>query len=75
MARYLKPAVGLVIPSKDHAGAPLPNDGAWVEDSTYWSRRLADQEVTDDTKAQIAREAAEAKAVKKDAAPKKDTDQ
>ena len=63
MARqFLKPAAeGLIVPSLDHNRKPLPAAGGWVESSTYWSRRLASQEVVDDTEAQTAREEADAK--------------
>ncbi len=76
---YLKPAEGLVIPSPDHGKAPLPTEGGWVLSSSYWSKRLAEQDVADDTKAQLEREAAEEQAAAEAAAggkgKKKDTAQ
>ena len=75
---FLKPAEGLVIPSPDHGKAPLPIEGSWVQSSSYWSKRLAELDVTDDTEAQLEREAAEEKAAEAEAGgkgKKKDTAQ
>lgn len=57
---YLKPVEGLIIPDPA-TRQPLPAEGQWVEGSIYWSRRLNASEVTDNTEAQTAREAADAK--------------
>ncbi len=62
---HVKPAEGLAIPSPDHGGKNLPPDGGWVESSTYWSRRLAEGDVNDDTEAATAQEAAAEEAAAK----------
>jgi hypothetical protein len=41
---YVKPAAGLVVLDPLTA-KPLPAEGAWVADATYWHRRLADGDV------------------------------
>ncbi|EGF92423.1 hypothetical protein ABI_08590 [Asticcacaulis biprosthecium C19] len=46
-------------------GQALPATGGWVDDSPYWARRRADEDVIDDTAAQTKREADEAKATAK----------
>lgn len=74
MARlFLKPAPGLKIPSADHGGADLPADGGWVNTSTYWQRRLADLDVSDDTDEQLKREAVEEQAAAKRAKTPKES--
>lgn len=58
MARiYVKPATGLSIPSPNHNGQALPLDGAWVDASRYWTKRLNAEDVSDDTEAQAKKEA------------------
>lgn len=42
--RFVKPNKGLVV--RDPAtGEPLPETGAQVPDTTYWRRRLQDEDV------------------------------
>ena len=73
MARlFLKPD-GLKIPSPDHQGVDLPAGGDWVNTSTYWQRRLADGDVSDDTDEQLKREAAEEQAAAKRAKTPKES--
>jgi hypothetical protein len=46
---YVIPAPGLLVPMPDvPAGAPrhLPAEGAVVNDTAFWRRRIADGEVT-----------------------------
>ncbi len=58
MARiFLKPGAGLKIPDPA-TRQPLPAEGNWVEMSQYWSARLLEDDVADDTAAQQEREAA-----------------
>lgn|GEM_PF-921939 len=64
---YLKPASATgKVRSADHGGAYLPAAGDWVRPSIYWTRRLRDGDVVDDTAArQKAQKAAAAPAVQK----------
>jgi hypothetical protein len=48
---FLKPVEGRSAPSPDHAGSELPASGDWVNASIYWSRRIADGDVTHDADA------------------------
>lgn len=66
MARiFVIPAEGRHIPSPGHNHQALPPEGAWVDASTYWTKRLNAGDVSDDTEAKAKEEAAaEAKAAK-----------
>ena len=52
---FIKPKDELKIPSPDHGGRPLPAEGAEVELSPYWQRRLDDKEVEQATPAKPAK--------------------
>lgn len=42
---FIKPCVGIKVLSPDHHNQDLPTEGALVEASIYWQRRLQDGDV------------------------------
>lgn len=42
---FIKPREGLLVPDPGNGFRPLPPEGAQVEESRYWKRRLADGDV------------------------------
>lgn len=38
---YLKPGFPGAVVRDEHTKRPLPEDGAWVNDTPYWRRRMA----------------------------------
>lgn len=63
---FLVPKKDAIIPDPaTRPSRPLPETGGWVEASPYWTNRLLEGDVTDDTKAQAERdEEAEEKAAR-----------
>lgn len=65
MPRFLVPANGRRV-LDPQTGRPLPAAGAWVEQSSYWVRRVAEGDVVDKTPQQSSSPvAAPARAPKK----------
>ena len=53
---FVKPAPGKVV--RKPVGGHLPEAGDWVNPESYWLRRIADGDATDETKAQAKAEKA-----------------
>lgn len=45
MAIFVKPTPGMMVNSPDHQNQFLPPEGAEVESSIYWQRKIADGDV------------------------------
>lgn len=58
--RFLKPADGLKVRNPDRGGHLKP-EGDWVQDSSFWRRRLRDGDVIETTPPAPSKAAAEKK--------------
>jgi hypothetical protein len=47
MIKFLKPVQGRVVPDPERGHKPMQADGRRVEMSTFWERRLEDQDVVE----------------------------